>query len=243
MPAGTALLVGVKTVDPAAYGGWDGAAGCWGCELDADNVERILSESGLATTVLKTAEATSTAVLSGLAAAAEATQAGDLFVFYYSGHGGQQPDFDNDEMDGHDETLVAYDRQIIDDELNEIWQQFKPGVRLVMLSDSCNSGTNYRQAGTDITEPTPVEPLTDDAGIAAQMIHMGGCRDSNTSSGYLAGGAFTMALCNAWANADAASYRELYDAVVATVHTGQQPQYTEYGAVGDQFRGQRPFTI
>ena len=110
-------------------------------------------------------------------------------------------------------------------------------------TDSCNSGTNYRQAGTDITEPTPVEPLTDDAGIAAQMIHMGGCRDSNTSSGYLAGGAFTMALCNAWANADAASYRELYDAVVATVHTGQQPQYTEYGAVGDQFRGQRPFTI
>lgn len=41
MAKGEALLAGLKGVDPTCYNGWDGTAGCWGCELDADNVERI----------------------------------------------------------------------------------------------------------------------------------------------------------------------------------------------------------
>lgn len=245
MAVGTSLLVGLKSVDPAAYQGWNGEGGCWGCELDVDNVGRILEPPGFATTVVKTSEATAQRVLEGLEAAAASLEDGDLFVFYYSGHGGQQPDFDGDESDGHDETLVLYDRQLVDDELNERWLTFRPGVRIVMLSDSCNSGTNYREL-RDIGTPTPIEPVTEDIQdeMAAQMIHMGGCRDSSTSSGYLGGGAFTMALCNAWGNgAFQGTYHELYEQTVAGVHTGQQPQYNEYGPVSDAFRTQRPFAV
>jgi len=40
-----------------------------------------------------------------------------------------------------DETWVLYDRQLVDDELYKIWSKFKPGVRILVLSDSCHSGT------------------------------------------------------------------------------------------------------
>ena len=62
----------------------------------------------------------------------------------YSGHGGQVPDGDDEEADSSDETWVAFDRQIVDDELYELWGKFKPGVRIVVLSDSCHSGSVNR---------------------------------------------------------------------------------------------------
>ena len=47
--------------------------------------------------------------------------------------------------DGYDETWVLYDRQLVDDELYTLWSKFAPGVRIVVLSDSCHSGTAIRE--------------------------------------------------------------------------------------------------
>jgi hypothetical protein len=172
-----ALLVGLCQVSPAAYNGWNGANGCEGCELDVENVERILTPFGYEMQMLKTAAATKPAILNHLEKAAQSLQADDMFVFYYAGHGGQQPDADSDETDNHDETLLAYDGEITDDELNQIWPRFQPGVRIVMLSDSCNSGTNYRDV-RDVFTPTPMQALPQGtrAVMQAQLIHFGGCR-------------------------------------------------------------------
>ena len=68
----------------------------------------------------------------------------DIFFISYSGHGGQVPDGDDEEVDSSDETWLAYDRQLVDDELYAMWAKFKPGVRIVVLSDSCHSGTVNR---------------------------------------------------------------------------------------------------
>lgn len=245
MARGQALLVGLKSVDPASYQGWDGTSGCWGCELDVDNIERILEPHEFSITSIRTPNATADKIVESLRGAAESLSDGDVFTFYFSGHGGQQPDFGGDELDGHDETLVLYDRELVDDELNVIWVSFRPGVRVVMLSDSCNSGTNYRMR-RDLLAPTPIEPITEgiQSDMKAQMIHMGGCRDSSTSAGYLGGGAFTMALCNAWAGGGfEGTYKDLFKATAKGVHTGQQPQYNEYGPVSSDFRRERPFTV
>ena len=51
------------------------------------------------------------------------------------------PDASADEPDRTDETWVLFDRQLVDDELYEMWPQFVPGVRILVLSDSCHSGT------------------------------------------------------------------------------------------------------
>jgi hypothetical protein len=72
-------------------------------------------------------------------------KAGDLFVLTYSGHGGQVPDSSGDEQDDkQDETWCLYDGQLIDDELYLELSRFAAGVRILVLSDSCHSGTVVR---------------------------------------------------------------------------------------------------
>ena len=66
MSKGLALLVGLKSVDPAHYNGWNGTAGCWGCELDVDNMANILNSLEYEVTTLKTEEATRENVIASL---------------------------------------------------------------------------------------------------------------------------------------------------------------------------------
>ena len=162
MAKGIALIVGLKNVDPNKYNGWNGKNGCWGCERDVDNINLLLTDQGFETKILKTEQATHSNILKELSTAASSLSKDDILVFYYSGHGGQLPDADSkikDEIDGKDETLVAFDRQIIDDELNEIWLSVVEGARIVMVSDSCNAGTNYKNAKLPFPPipPTPIE--------------------------------------------------------------------------------------
>lgn len=244
---GKALLVGLKSVDPGSYNGWDGENGCWGCELDVDNIVNILTPLNYDIDILKTQDATAEAILSGLNDAASSCNSGDIFVFYFSGHGGQQPDQNGDEMDGKDETLVAYNKQIVDDDLNKIWLKFKAGVRILMISDSCNSGTNYKNRMKRSAKPTPVVPIIDfevNASMKAKLIHFGGCRDGFGSTGFTQGGAFTMALCEAWDSGNfQGNYPDFHQAICAKVSTSQQPQYNQYGLGIENFRNQKPFTI
>jgi hypothetical protein len=249
MAKALALLVGLKRVDPTCYGGWDGTGGCLGCELDVDNMESILSPLGYEIKILKTAEATRDGILASLYRASENTAKGDIFVFYYSGHGGQQPDLNGDEVDGKDETLVAYDREVIDDKIHEALTRFKSGVRVVMISDSCNSGSNYRGRMTvPLNNEAIFMPLARESNkrvnINAQLIHLGGCRDGFFSEGYQGGGAFTMALCRAWQNGTfTGTFKELHEKICELITTSQKPQYNEYGQVADAFREQRAFAV
>jgi metacaspase-1 len=45
-----------------------------------------------------------------------------------------------------DETWCLFDGQLIDDELSGFWAKFLAGVRILVLSDSCHSGTVTREA-------------------------------------------------------------------------------------------------
>jgi metacaspase-1 len=254
MSRGYALLVGLTSVDSSAYGGWDGRNGCWGCELDVDNIRRIIDPLGFQITTLKTEEATGDAIVKQLEKAAKRLRPEDELLFYFSGHGGQQPDVSGDESDGQDETLVAYDREVIDDELNEVWPAFSAGSRILMFSDSCNSGTNYRLL-RNVSRSTPIQfsfvgpenrrSARAQTEMRAQMIHLGGCRDGFSSAGYQHGGAFTTALCNAWQEgAFQGSYQDFYRRIRDLMKgESQQVQYNEYGPVTAGFRQQRPFTL
>ena len=68
---------------------------------------------------------------------------GDLLLFFYSGHGSNILDNNNDETDGHDEMIIPYDfKPILDDELKQIIQtNLKANVTLFAMFDSCFSGT------------------------------------------------------------------------------------------------------
>jgi hypothetical protein len=151
MPRGVSLHIGLNRVDPAHYQGWDGALTA--CEFDANDMRAIAERQGFEPRSLLTQEATSDAVLTAIERAAGELGQGDLFLCTYSGHGGQVPDRNGDEEDRSDETWVAYDRQIVDDELYALWDKFAPGTRLFVLSDSCHSGTVVRDIEAEVPEP------------------------------------------------------------------------------------------
>jgi hypothetical protein len=144
MAKGYSLHLGLNFVDPRHYGGWDGELAA--CEFDANDMADIARGQGYAeTTVLLTKEATSGRVIQEMLRLARTLTAGDLLFLTYSGHGGQIPDEGSDEDDKMDETWCLHDRQLIDDELYRLLGQFKQGVRILSLSDSCHSGTVLRQ--------------------------------------------------------------------------------------------------
>ncbi len=143
------LHIGLNAVNPAAYGGWDGPLAA--CEFDAQDMAALAKSQGMKPTVLLTKKGTRAATLAALRSAAKQLKAGDLFFMSYSGHGGQVGDVNGDEADRKDETLCLYDGQLIDDELYFELSKFAAGVRILVLSDSCHSGTVTR----DFPPPPP----------------------------------------------------------------------------------------
>ena len=76
----------------------------------------------------------------------EQSVAGDTVFLHFSGHGAQIRDLSGDELDGYDETIIPVDFEtcghIVDDVLcNEVVKQFREGVLVTALMDSCHSGT------------------------------------------------------------------------------------------------------
>jgi metacaspase-1 len=151
MARGISLHIGLNTVDPSHYDGWDGALSA--CEFDANDMQSIAEGRGFETNILLTKNGSADAVTAAIEAAAGQLDSGDFFFNTYSGHGGQVPDKnDEEEEDRSDETWVLYDRQLVDDELYALWAKFKPGVRIFVLSDSCHSGSVTKKIDDDVPD-------------------------------------------------------------------------------------------
>ena len=69
---------------------------------------------------------------------------GDILLVHYSGHGTYVKDRNGDEEDGYDEALYLYDGALIDDDIKEILDKIPEGVTVVLMFDSCFSGTVTR---------------------------------------------------------------------------------------------------
>jgi hypothetical protein len=149
MARGVSLHIGLNRVDPNHYAGWSGPLKA--CEADAEDMTDIASQNGYTTQQLLTVNAKRDTVISAIDKAACDLKDGDTFFLSYSGHGGQVPDFDDDESDLQDETWCLFDGELIDDELREFWSMFADGVRVLVLSDSCHSGTVTRLAYDRLT--------------------------------------------------------------------------------------------
>jgi hypothetical protein len=123
-----------------------------GCVNDADDWAGVLAKRGFVVQRMVDRQATGKAMRSAIRELAARAAAGDLIVVQYSGHGSFVPDEDGDEPDGTDECICPHDvarrGPITDDELFELYSARRPGVKLLMISDSCNSGTVARFART-----------------------------------------------------------------------------------------------
>ena len=270
---GIGLHIGLNSVDPDKYEGWDGTL--MACEADAKDMEAITSARGFTSSMLLTRKATTAAVTRHIRDAATKLEAGDLFVLSYSGHGGQVTDPSGEEPDFQDETWVLFDRQLLDDELYALWAAFKPGVRILVLSDSCHSGTilrdqfyaslaRQRQHVRSLqVHPRGVQDRTyaahrDDvrrrssrrspretrATVEAAVVLISGCQDSQYSRDGDRNGLFTQRLREVWADGTfAKGHRAFYRAICELMPPDQTPNYFRVGKIERSFERQVPFTI
>jgi hypothetical protein len=114
-------------------------------DADAEAMEALLIDQDFDEVRLKTdAAATKTELLSDFAAFSGATL-DDLFVFYFSGHGGQDlpgtagGTENTPESDGFEEYILLHDVGLTDDELAGLLRAI-PCARKVVILDSCFSG-------------------------------------------------------------------------------------------------------
>jgi len=122
-----------------------------GCVNDANDWAAALGARGFKVATLLDEQATKAAMVKAMSDLISKASKGDSLVITFSGHGTYQPDEDGDEADGLDEALCPYDLQtggaaLIDDEIKTIFGTRKAGVRIVLISDSCHSGTVTRAA-------------------------------------------------------------------------------------------------
>ena len=122
-----------------------------GCVNDANDWAAELAARGFKVASLLDDQATKAAMLKAMGDLIGKASKGDTLVITFSGHGTYQPDTDGDETDGLDEALCPYDLQtkgeaLTDDEIRNLFLTRKSGVRIVLISDSCHSGTVTRAA-------------------------------------------------------------------------------------------------
>ena len=120
-----------------------------GCVNDANDWAAALAARGFKVAKLLDEHKTKAAMVKAMNDLIGTAGKGDSLVITFSGHGTYQPDEDGDEIDGLDEALCPYDLQtkgaaLIDDEIRGIFGARKTGVRIVLISDSCHSGTVTR---------------------------------------------------------------------------------------------------
>lgn len=159
MAKGLSVHIGLNSVDPTHYAGWSGPLTA--CEADAEDMRALAAAAGIKPKLLETKQATRAAVKAAIGTASKSLKKGDFFFLTYSGHGGQVPDRDGNEDDQLDETWCLYDGELIDDELNVMLSGFTGGVRVLVLSDSCHSGTVTKVALTALALTHPRAGLPD----------------------------------------------------------------------------------
>jgi hypothetical protein len=272
MAKGVALTIGLNSVDPKHYQGWDGQLTA--CEADAKDMAAIGTSKGFAVTTLLSKQATRAAVTKALAAQAKALVAGDILLLTYSGHGGQIPDLNGDEPDRQDETWCLYDGELIDDELYAALGAFAAGVRVLVFSDSCHSGTVVKAAyyagrpsGQPVARyramPTSVglrtfeanrafyEPILKDASIRgsedtvkASVILISGCQDNQFSADGDHNGLFTGTMLGVWNGGKfKGTYKAFHRAILDRMPPDQSPRYFKVGKTNARFVRQKPFTV
>lgn len=243
-----AVVVGLTSVDPAAYGGWAGS--CPGSDVDANAMAKLCSDTGIPATVLTNAEATVYRFLSACAnAAAAVTPAAaaglrPLVLIYYSGHGGQVDDANGDEADGKDETLCLWGGQLVDDVMADGLALFPAGVRVAFITDSCNSGTNYRSPG-DWAGVVRARSNRSRGAIKCQFIHIGGCGDGESSFGGPGGGVATTTLLSVYRSVTGTTllsyppqqqrltWKQWFDFSAASMPRNQKLVWSEVNGFGD----------
>lgn len=163
-----------------------------GCQNDANMIEEMLvgSLGYPKSSVIKLLEGAATrggilAALDREVTTACRSKVAELWISF-SGHGLGLRDTSGDEEDGRDEAIVPYDHGsagfITDDVIWSYLSRVPAVTRVIMVFDSCHSGT---MADLKYTYVAGIKATTESARarpLAAHVVQISGCRDDQTSA-------------------------------------------------------------
>lgn len=239
-----------------------------GCVNDANDWAEVLSCRGFGVQQMLDESATRAAITNALQIAVDGLRRHDLLMVTFSGHGTWVPDRDSDEADHRDEAICPTDISrvdpIIDDELYTIFSKRAWGSHVVMISDSCFSGTLQRflppltpdKSEHHAVRFLPPEQWTSDATSDAFRAAAGtpsrgrsrsgalvlsGCRNTEYSYDAFFGsrpnGAFTRVAIDALARIENdASYRDWHRAIRGRLPSVDYPQSPQLDGTASQKR-------
>jgi hypothetical protein len=238
-----------------------------GCENDAKKLRTISEKNGYKISALLTEQATRKNFISKMEDLATELQAGDKLLITYSGHGSQiesEIGDPNPEPDGYDETWCMFDGQLVDDELNALYGKFRKGVRIIVVSDSCHSGTISRELSViprarylpaNLLKRTSCSKskalIKENREIVASVKTLAACQDNQLSFEENGEGIFTRTLFKTWLDMVSSwkkattndEYFNLHKKVVKLMPENQTPNYTQVGITDDHFNHEKPFII
>jgi len=167
------------------------AGSCPGAGIDASRMNSLLRRYSSNVVGFASLTATKENVVSAIK---DGIAKSDLFIFYYSGHGGSGrfEDTGVEEEDGKDEFYCLYDTYLRD---NEMWDLIKNAkCRVLIINDCCHSKTLFRQpSGITFRSCIPLSATHTESGDI-NMQCWSGCPDDTYSYGSATGGQFTNTL-------------------------------------------------
>lgn len=265
MGKGYSLHVGVNSVNPNHYGS-NGRLSC--CQNDALYMQSILKQQGFQTKTLFTEHATRKKVSQNWLELARISEKGDIIVITYSGHGNFIPDLNEDESkdDNRDETWCLYDAQLVDDEIYLLSSNFKEGVRVLLITDSCHNKSIYKLLSND-NEPTKtfdeeksieifeknksfyeaIQQLLgsiENVRLKCGLVTLSACKDDEKAKPGFPLSEFTQNLKDVWNNGVfEGDYETLINKIRELTPTGRTPQISFEGNPDYNFIKTNPFNI
>ncbi len=268
MLKGVSLHIGLNHIDAEHYGS---ECRLPNCVNDAYTMQAIADLKCFRSRALVNEAATLSALQSFLDETAGELFENDILFLSFSGHGGLLQDINGDEGGGMDQTFLLYDQMIVDDQLNLEWAKFRKGVRILVVADSCHSGTvtkgkvnspgfneensiavrtykkHQRKYDAVLKNITP----TLNTSVECSIILLAACQNKefadagSEEEGSLS--TFTDTLVGCWDNNSFhGSYKDFYKLISFRMHerkAGHRPNYYVTGRQHDYFELQLPFAI
>jgi hypothetical protein len=248
MPKGLSLHIGIDHYDRKAYRRLGkNLSPLPNCVNDAMAMRSLAMRSHFTSAMLLNEKVTEVHLARGIELAAWYLDHGDIFFLTFSGHGGRAFDHNQDEDCGFDQTWCLYDKEVVDDDLFEFWKLFRPGVRIVVIADSCHSGTSVKNYSEEVicgTQQVFRNPKQDD--VQASCLLMAACQDRQLAS---AGPNITLSLYTHWLvkimgqSELCDSYSDLHEKIRENMPLSSQPNLFTFGPNADQLARSRPFKI
>ena len=221
---------------------------CPGCELDAKRLSSLMkTRLGYEGTVLISEEATKSTVVKQLKKGIEGTPEDGLFLFFYSGHGGQEVlgGKEPDGADRPDEYLCLYDTYMMDDEIWDVVSKCRSvasdlsksagpkrskrvATALALNENAFVESKGFTFKPEKFVRATPLEVTTRSS---TRILCWSGCKEEEYSYGGNNGGTLTISVIKSWE--DGISYDSLWEKAYQGVNKSQPTQHPVVTSIGN----------